>query len=175
MIAALRPLTMSPVFRWLGYSLLAALLVTAASFAGAQDEAGAAASAAADITITFTNDGARAWRVVATEGEDAERVAELRVDNAPLWLELGKRYRIVNEGGRRVHPFGLASEEGFRGPLLTQSADAGAFEADREVAFEKDDEGITFTLTPALAESLHAYYCTAHPNMTGLIEIRGLD
>lgn len=93
--------------------------------------------------------------------EGAEGVAELNIPNTLITLTVGRRYRFVNLGTRQIHPLALRGEDGE--PLLNQRPQDTPFETDPAVDFRADDEGITFTLTEALAAQLGSYYCTAHP------------
>ena len=135
--------------KWLAFTVAALL-----SFALAEGDI--------DVTFTIDNVGFSAYVVTGVEGAE---IAELNVDNTPWTLEVGKRYRIVNQGGA-AHPLVLRSGQEV---LLSQQG-GGAFADDAEVAFERDDEGIAFTLTKALAQVLDTYVCAFHPTMTGAIE-----
>lgn len=115
-----------------------------------------------DVTITVDNQGASAYFVTRVEG--ADDVTELNENNSAWTLEVGKRYRIINNSGS-AHPFALRAGNDM---LLSQDG-SGSFVDDPEVDFVSDDEGITFTLTEALAEQLDNYVCTLHPAMTGEI------
>lgn len=129
------------------------------SFAAAQE---------ADVTLTVDNRSADSYYLTTVEGTDAP-VAELEVDNAAWALIEGQRYRIVNLGGDN-HPFELRGEDDE--VLISQlESNSGSFDADESVAFERDAEGITFTLTPELAEALRTYYCSYHPAMMGEITV----
>ncbi len=112
-----------------------------------------------DVTIKLDDVNPLAW--VVTSVESAEGVAELNTENTPIRLTVGQRYRFVNLGTRRVHPLALRGKGGE--PLLDQRPQDRPFETDPEVDFSADDEGITFTLTEALAAQVSTYYCTAHP------------
>ncbi len=123
--------------------------------------------APAEITLTIDNRNATAYFVSAFDG--AENLVPLDLDNATWNLALGMRYRIVNQGGGDFHPLELRSE----GELLLsqQEATPGSFATDEAVAFESDGEGVTFTLTPELAEVLSGYRCAYHPAMAGSIVV----
>lgn len=143
----------------LAWASLTLIITTLLSFVAAQEAAG--------MTLTIDNRGATAFYLSAAEG--ASQVAELEADNAPWILAAGQRYRIINLGGAAYHPFELRGEAGV---LLSQlESNGGTFEANEAVAFERDDEGITFTLTPELARALTSYHCAYHPAMTGDIAI----
>jgi hypothetical protein len=122
------------------------------------------ALAEGDIDVTFTIDNVGFSAYVLTGVEGAE-IGELNADNAPWTLEVGKRYRIVNSAGA-AHPLVLRSGQEV---LLSQQG-GGAFADDAEVAFAHDDEGVTFTLTEALAQALDNYVCAFHPTMSGVID-----
>lgn len=115
-----------------------------------------------DVTITVESQGASAYFVTMVEG--ADNVTELNENNSAWTLEIGRRYRIINNSGS-AHPFALRAGNDM---LLSQDG-SGSFVDDPEVDFVADDEGITFTLTEALAEQLDNYVCTLHPSMTGEI------
>lgn len=115
-----------------------------------------------DVTFTLDNVGFSAYVVIGAEGAE---VAELNAHNALWTLEVGKRYRIVNQGGA-AHPLVLRAGQ----EVLLSQRGGGSFAEDAEVAFERDDEGVTFTLTEALAQALDTYVCAFHPTMTGAIE-----
>jgi hypothetical protein len=123
----------------------------------------ALAEGEADVTFTITNVGFSAYIVTQVEGAEVE-VAEVGANNAPWTLEVGKRYRIVNLAGT-AHPLLLRSGQ----EVLLSQRGGGRFADDAEVAFERDDEGIAFTLTEALAKELDNYVCAFHPTMTGII------
>ncbi len=120
---------------------------------------GVAAAQNTDMTVTIQNVDSSAWIVQAIEGEGG--VAELNTENTPITLTTGQRYRFINLGTLQVHPFALRGRNGDS--LLNQRPQDRPFETDPEVNFIADDEGITFTLTPALAAQVSTYYCTAHP------------
>lgn len=117
----------------------------------------------ADVTLTVDNRGAKAFYLsAATPSSD---IAELEADNADWTLTMGRRYRVLNQGGAAYHPFEL---RGGGDVLLAQlETSVGALEANTEIAFESDAKGVTFTLTPALAQVLTSYNCTYHAAMTG--------
>jgi FtsP/CotA-like multicopper oxidase with cupredoxin domain len=123
--------------------------------------------ATADIQITVDNVGASAWEVTGMEGD--ENAAEENEENTAITLEVGQRYRLVNNGGS-AHPFGLQNANGDY--LLAQGSESGSFESDGDTDFESDEEGITFTLTQALADELSTYNCQIHGAMVGSITIR---
>ena len=127
-----------------------ALLLFVASIASAQS---------ADATLTMQNVDSSAWVVKSVEG--AEGVAKLDTENTPITLTVGQRYRFINLGTLQIHPFAIRGKNGDS--LLNQHPQDRPFETDPEVNFTADDEGIAFTLTPALAAQVSAYYCTAHP------------
>lgn len=120
----------------------------------------------ADVTITIDNRGASAY--VVTEVSGAEAVAELTTDNSTWTLEVGKRYRIINNGGAG-HPLQLRGEEGVLLSQLSGTGSASSLQSDEAIAFESDEAGISFTLTEELAQVLTSYRCAYHPGMTGSI------
>ena len=117
------------------------------------------AAFAQEVTVTLQNVDSSAWVVTSVVG--AERVAALNTENAPVTLTAGRRYRFINLGTVQIHPLALRGKDGES--LLNQRPQDRPFETDPAVDFRADDEGITFTLTAALAAQLSTYYCTAHP------------
>ena len=156
---------------------LFALLVLAGLWLGAAQDTGAqAVQDAPEVTLTLQNVGASAWRVVALEGaEDATaealaEVAALEAENPTLTLTLGTRYRFdLSDVNSSIHPLDFRAGDGT--VLLAQSGREGSFEADPAVAFEADETGLAFTLTPELAELLAAYQCSVHGAMRGALEV----
>ena len=136
-------------------------------FAQGNIGANAADGSSADVTITINNVGSQEWEVNSVEG--ASGVAG-DGNNPTLTLEVGKRYRVNNEGGRSAHPFAL--ETGTDGEyLLNQEADSeGSLEADADIDYVEDDEGVAFTYTQALADEVAAYQCTFHSSMEGNVQ-----
>lgn len=112
-----------------------------------------------EVTVTLKNVDSSAWVVKAVQG--AEGVAKLNTANTPITLTTGTRYHFINLGTLKIHPLAIRGEDGE--PLLGQRPQNRPFETDPEVAFKADNEGMTFTLTPALAKEVSTYYCTAHP------------
>ncbi|CAN5883959.1 hypothetical protein BH24DEI2_BH24DEI2_24540 [soil metagenome] len=120
-----------------------------------------------DVVVTLTNVESVAWVVTAVqvaEGVEAADVAELDVRNPTLTLTPGLRYRFDNNGGA-AHPLDFRKKNARF--LLAQGNVPGSLEDDEAVDFVDDAEGVTFTLTPELAEDLALYYCTVHPDMVG--------
>ena len=118
------------------------------------------------VTVTIDNIGASAWEVTDVEGESG--VAPIGAQNPSLTLTVGRRYRIVNNGGG-AHPFGIqnAADE----YLLNQDG-SGSLEADANIRYQEDANGVTFTYTQALADVGATYRCTVHAAMTGAVETR---
>jgi plastocyanin len=121
----------------------------------------------ADVTITIDNSGASAYITVSVEGADT--VAEANGENAAWTLEPGKRYRLVNQASAG-HPFQLRGE-GDSVLLSQQEGEDGSLETDADINFISDDEGVTFTLSPSLAEAVRSYRCASHASMTGTITV----
>lgn len=117
-----------------------------------------------DVTFTITNRSSTDWIVTDAGGST---VAEENSPDVTWLLELDKRYRIINNAGA-AHPLELLGEGDER--LLAQTGD-GTLEADPAIAYEEDDEGITFTMTGDLVERIRAYLCTFHPQMRGEIVV----
>lgn len=137
-------------------AFLAASLLIFSSFTWAQTEP-------VDTTITIDNAASNAYILVAADGE---RVGEIGSENTGWTLQIGHRYRVVNNGELLFHPFELRSDEDV---LLAQGETEGTFEENKDVKFTSDDVGVSFTLTPELAEVLTSYRCAYHPRMMGLI------
>ena len=127
-------------------------------------------AAEADVTLTLANVDSTAWTVVAVEG--AEDVTEIGTQNPVIRLEVGTRYHFINNGSLTIHPLAIRGVDGQ--PVLNQRPNDRPFELDPEVAFQTGEQGLTFTLTQALAAVVRTYYCTAHPTplMEGALEIR---
>ena len=143
------------------FTILAVLLLLTPSSAWAQEGQVAA-------TITVDNVASKAYVLTSSEGES---VGELGVENTSWTLQIGHRYQIINNGELLFHPFELRGDEDI---LLAQSDTEGTFEEDAGVTFISDDAGVSFTLTPELAEVLTNYRCAFHPRMTGTITVNGL-
>ena len=111
---------------------------------------------------------ATAWQVVTVDGGT---VGNPMGNNPDLVLEVGIRYRIVNQVGA-FHPFELltlGAAPSNDEVLLSEKAD-GSFEADPDVDFQDEAGSVSFTLTPALAAALSGYRCGIHTiNMRGAI------
>lgn len=120
----------------------------------------------ADVTITVNNIGASAWEVTNVDG--ASGIVGSAAENPSLTLSADTRYRIVNNGGSN-HPFGIQNGSGDY--LLAQPDNIdGSYEADANVNFVSDSEGVTFTVTNALAGDASTYNCTIHGAMEGSIQ-----
>jgi len=95
-------------------------------------------------------------------------------ENPTFTFELGKRYRIENNGGRSAHPF--AVENGNEEYLLRQEGDKdGSLEGNADINYVEDDNGVTFTYTQTLADAVAAYQCTFHSSMEGSVETSSND
>ncbi|MFB6279230.1 MAG: hypothetical protein ABEK75_06965 [Salinibacter sp.] len=141
-------------------------------FAQGNIGANAGTAGGADVTITVDNKGNSAWEVTAVSG--ASDVAQTGTENPTFTLELGKRYRIENNGGRSAHPF--AVENGNEEYLLRQEGDkAGSLEGNADINYAEDDNGVTFTYTQTLADAAAAYQCTFHSSMEGSVEASSND
>lgn len=149
---------------------LFAALVLAFWVVGCARQGSGGVAEGADVVIELTNEGSVAWVITRVEGPQG--IAELDVPNPVVTLTVGTRYRFVNHGMLTIHPFAIRGTDGE--PVLGQRPDDRPFERDPAVAFEADDQGVTFTLTAALAEFVKTYYCTAHPTllMEGELEVR---
>lgn len=139
--------------------ILAAILFIILSLALAQPDK------PVNATITIDNVGATAYVLTNAKGAS---VAEVGVENAAWTLQVGQRYRVVNNGELLFHPLELRSDTDV---LLAQGDPEGILEGDTEINFVSDDEGVTFTFTPELAELLTTYRCTYHSAMTGPIVV----
>lgn len=149
---------------------LHAALVLAFWVVGCAQQGSGGTAEVADVVIELTNVDSVVWVVTRVEG--AQGVAELDVQNPLVALAVGTRYRFVNHGTLAIHPFAIRGKDGE--PVLGQRPNDRPFERDPKVAFQADEEGVTFTLTEALAEVMETYYCTAHPTplMEGELELR---
>ena len=145
------------------FTFSAVLLLVASSLSWAQMDQ------TVDTTITIDNMASNAYVLTDSEGES---VGEVGSGNAAWTLHVGHRYRVINNGELLFHPFELRSDKAI---LLAQGDTEGTFEEKTDVNFVSDDVGISFTLTPELAEVLMSYRCAYHPRMTGFITVdRGL-
>ncbi|MFP4506166.1 MAG: fasciclin domain-containing protein [Cyclobacteriaceae bacterium] len=116
-----------------------------------------------DATITISNVGASAWVFTGIDGQGA--TASLNAENATLTLTIGNRYRFINEGGG-AHP--LAFLDSSDASLLAEDG-GGSFANDENVNFSINSDGVSFTLTSALAAEISSYICTFHGSMKGSI------
>jgi plastocyanin len=116
-----------------------------------------------DATITINNVGASAWEFTSISGDGAS--ATLNEENTALNLTVGNRYRFINEGGG-AHP--LAFLDSSDASLLSEEG-GGSFANDENVSFTVNSDGVTFTLTSALAAEIASYICTIHGGMKGSI------
>ncbi len=116
-----------------------------------------------DATITINNVGASAWVFTNINGDGAS--ATLNAENTTLNLTTGNRYRFINEGGG-AHP--LAFLDSSDASLLSEEG-GGSFANDENVNFSVNSDGVTFTLTSALATEIASYICTFHGSMKGSI------
>ncbi len=123
-----------------------------------------------DVTVTVDSVGiATAWQVVTVDGGT---VGNPMGNNPDLVLEIGTRYRIVNQVGA-FHPFELLTLGASPGDdvVLLSEKDSGSFEADPDVDFQEEAGSVSFTLTPPLAAALSGYRCGIHTqNMRGVID-----
>lgn len=117
--------------------------------------------------ITINNVGSSAWIVESIDGEGAS--AETGIENTPITLDEGKRYRFVNLGAAN-HPFELRDSDG---EVLIAAAGNGDLQNDVDINVELNStEGsIEFTLTDKLTEKVSTYNCQPHPSMVGDIII----
>jgi hypothetical protein len=131
----------------------------------AEEEAVEEETAEAEVVITMENVGNEAWVVSGIDGN--QNVASVDEENPTLTLQVGNRYRIENLAAAE-HPLELLDADG--NVLLAQGG-AGTLADDGEIAYAEDANGVSFTLTEALAEQLAGYQCGVHPEMAGDIEI----
>jgi hypothetical protein len=126
-----------------------------------------AAPESGPVTITIDNVGTSAWTVTGVRGESG--VAQTGSDNPAFNLTVGTRYRIDNDAGISAHPFAL--ETGTDGDYLLRQepGESGSLEGDSAIDYQEDDQGVTFTYTQTLADSVAAYQCTFHPSMEGTV------
>lgn len=115
-----------------------------------------------DASITLDNAGTSAWVVTAVTG--SINAFDPSEQNPSIQLELGKRYRFINNGGTS-HPLEFRNEAGA--VLLAQDNQVGAFEGDSNVNFVADGDGVTFTITQSLLDVLARYHCSIHAAMRG--------
>jgi hypothetical protein len=144
-----------------------------AQYVFAQGNIGANATSAGneiDATITLDNVGTSAWEVTRVRG--ATGVAQTGVQNPAVTLTVGHRYRIDNDAGIAAHPFAVktATEGDY---LLRQEPDLqGRLEENADINYVEDAEGVIFTYTQTLADSVAAYRCTFHGAMEGAVRAR---
>lgn len=115
-----------------------------------------------DASITLDNVGTSAWIVTAVTGSVDS--FEPDAQNPSIQLELGKRYRFINNGGTS-HPLEFRNEAGA--VLLSQDNQVGAFEDDSNVNFVVNGDRVTFTMTQSLFDVLASYHCSIHVAMRG--------
>ncbi len=137
--------------------------------AEAEEAAEGEEAAEADVVIMLENVGNEAWVVTGIAGD--QNVASLGEENPTLRLQVGNRYRIENLAATQ-HPLELRDAEGN---VLFAQGGTGTFVDDPDVAYVEDASGVSFTLSEGLAEQLASYHCAVHPDMTGEIEVIGLE
>lgn len=116
-----------------------------------------------DVTVTIDNVGASAW--VVTDVQGASGVATQDENNATITLTPGTRYRFINNGGS-AHPLGF---QDANDAYLLREGGSGSFEDDGAVSYVENSDGVTFTVTQALADEMATYNCTVHASMEGSI------
>jgi hypothetical protein len=123
---------------------------------------------APDATIVINNVGTAAWEVTDVRGESG--IAERGTENPVLTLTVGNRYRIDNNGGVDAHPFALETTN--QDYLLRQEANrTGSLEDDKGINYKEGQDGVAFTFTQTLADSVATYQCTLHGSMEGNVEM----
>jgi hypothetical protein len=125
------------------------------------------------ITLTFSAPSSSNYILEKVEG--ASNVGMAGMANAEITLEVGKRYRIVNQA-LGAHPFAFSSSTTYTtasGTLLLTESGAGSFATNTGVNYVKNSDGFTFTLTSELAAQLKSYLCTFHSPMLGVVKVTG--
>jgi hypothetical protein len=123
------------------------------------------------INLTFKAASFSDWRLDAVDGSST--IGTIGNGNPEITLEVGKRYRIINQSGA-VHPFALTNSTTWGTDYLLSQGGTGSFAGDAEVNYVKNTGGFTFTLTAELAAELKSYICTAHTPMLGSVKVTGL-
>ncbi|TVR67208.1 MAG: hypothetical protein EA427_14495 [Spirochaetaceae bacterium] len=119
--------------------------------------------AGVDGRVVLQNVAREGWRVISIEGEGV-----FTGGAATVYLEVNGRYQFDLSGIDSEH---LPLD--FRGlggrVLFSQSPEEGP-EPDLDgLDLQVDEEGVTFTLTEALAEELSFFRATPYPQMTGIV------
>jgi plastocyanin len=124
------------------------------------------------ITLTFSASSPVDYILENVEGSST--VGAEGMADPEITLEVGKRYRIINQA-LFAHPFAFSGSETYAtsNVLLGDSSvdTAGSFETNAEVNFVENTDGFTFTLTRALADQLKSYLCTFHSSMFGTVKV----
>jgi hypothetical protein len=120
------------------------------------------------ITLTFSALSSQNYTLEKVEG--ATTVGMAGTTDPEITLEVGKRYRIINQV-LGTHPFRFSSSTTYTtvNPLLTESG-GGSFATNASVNFAKNSDGFSFTLTSELATQLKSYLCGFHSDMFGLVK-----
>lgn len=147
-----------------GVFLFVGLMACSSDTPSNTDDGNTGNAAPADITITVDNVGSSAWEVTDVQGDN--NAATQGENNTTITLRENMRYRFINNGGS-AHPFGV--QDSNSDYLLAQGSRSGSFEDDPEVDFSSDNDGVFFTVTPALAAELATYNCQIHSSMEGSV------
>lgn len=124
-----------------------------------------------DITLNFKAASFSDWSLEAVDGSST--VGTIGNGNPAITLEVGRRYRIINQS-ISGHPFALTNSVTHGVEYLLSDGGAGSFASDVEVNYVKNTDGFSFTLTGTLAAELKSYICTAHSPMLGSVKVTGL-
>jgi hypothetical protein len=87
-----------------------------------------------NITLSFKAASFSDWRLEAVDGSST--VGTIGNDNPAITLEVGRRYRIINQGGT-VHPFALTNSTTWGTDYLLSQGGTGSFASDAEVNYVK--------------------------------------
>jgi hypothetical protein len=119
-----------------------------------------------DGAVTLQNVSTQGWRIVSVEGDGIHKGS----GDATIYLEIDGRYHFdVSEIDSDQFPMDFRDPQG---QILFTQDDSERDEGDSGMEganLETDEEGVTFTLTPELAERITFFRATTYPQMVGII------